>query len=122
MSSMKSLKKALCNLINSGKEEGKMSPITKDPSGQNLSSEEMEKMIRQFQKSSNGRSSSPIGGSGRSLSSFDLGRSSYGIGGSLGSSYRAGVPSYSRSNPWVRWVIWILVVAALVAGIWVLIL
>ena len=53
-----------------------MGPISKGPSGRNLSSEEKEKLLRQLQEiERQGSSSSPIGMSGRSLSSFDVGKS-----------------------------------------------
>jgi hypothetical protein len=100
-----------------------MGPVSKGPSGRNLSSEEMEKLLQQFQeKAKSKKSSSPVGMSGRGLSSFDLGASPrIGMGGGLGSSYGMGVPIHSRSRSWIWWIAGIVVATTLIAGIWFLI-
>ena len=97
-----------------------MGPISKGPSGRNLSSEEKEKLFRQLQESERqGSSSSPIGMSGRSLSSFDLGKSfPIGMG---GAPYGMGVPAYSRPRSRVWWIVGIVVAAVVIAGVWFLV-
>jgi hypothetical protein len=97
-----------------------MGPITKGPSGCNLSSEEKERLLRQLQESKGqGSSSSPIGMSGRSLSSFDVGKSfPIGMG---GASYGTGVPTYSRSRSWGWLIAGIVIAVVVIAGIWLLV-
>lgn len=97
-----------------------MGPISKGPSGRNPSSEEKEKLLRQLQGiERQGSSSSPIGMSGRSLSSFDAGKSfPIGMG---GTSYGVGVPVYSRPRSRVWWIVGIVVAAVVIAGIWLLV-
>jgi hypothetical protein len=72
--------------------------------------------------SRNEGASSPIGMSGRGLSSLDLGSSPrFGMGGGLGSPIGMGVTTYSRSTSRVWWVVGIVVAAIVIAGIWVLV-
>ena len=114
-----------------------MGPISKNPSGRNLSPEEKEKLLRQLQESDQkGSSSSPIGMSGRSLSSLDLNPSSpMGLSGTSlkssdvgksfpigmgGASYGTGVPTFSRSRSRVWWIAGIVFAAVVIVGIWLL--
>ena len=97
-----------------------MGPISKGPSGRNLSSEEEAKLLKQLQESERrGSSSSPIGMSGRNLSSFDLRASPRIIlRGRLGVPSGMDLQAYSRSRSWVWWIAGIVVAAVAIAGIW----
>ena len=89
--------------------------------GENLPSSSGD-ICRTSFSSRNEGASSPIGMSGRSLSSFDLGSSPrLGMGGGLGSPYGMGATTYSQSTSRVWWVVGIVVATVVIAGIWFLV-